>query len=181
MKKLRQTDFKKFLASLNEAELRGELQKLFAKFPAVQEFYGQELMDDAGRASILADYKNRIYKQFWTSKGNPRKVSKTKLREIIADFERISVFPHELADLMLYRVEVALEQYLQFSSGTEADITSLLGTLEKTMKLVQLHQLEDLFRARAAKIAQLDYVPYGYRREFSHTINLVFDFEKGKM
>lgn len=57
MAKLKQTDFKKFIAQMSEEEIRNELLTLFGKLPQVHDYYAQELMKPEDRKSVLADYK----------------------------------------------------------------------------------------------------------------------------
>ncbi|HFA51627.1 MAG TPA: hypothetical protein ENJ95_21650 [Bacteroidetes bacterium] len=109
MPKPKLRDFKKYLASLDEAALRDELLRLFRKLPQVQEFYMQELLSDSERKAMLDSYKKKIYNQYWTRGGNPRRFSNAEIRKLQTAFEKVSVFPVEVIDLLLYRTEVATE------------------------------------------------------------------------
>jgi hypothetical protein len=96
MAKLKLNEFKKFLSSLQETELRAELQKRLNKLSQVQEFYAQELILKSERKIVLQGYKDKIYKQFWTSKVNPPVPSNAAVRKLISDFEKIAVSNYEL-------------------------------------------------------------------------------------
>ena len=98
-------DFKKLLAEMTEEEVRKELLKLFQKLEQVQIFYAQDLLSKEDRQKILEEAKKKIYSQYWTRTGNPRNVSNAHVKSIISDFEKVSAFPNEGVDLLLYNIK----------------------------------------------------------------------------
>ncbi len=50
--------------------MREELLKFYIKLPLVKDFYSQDLMTEEEQSVVLKTYKDRIYKQLWTPKGN---------------------------------------------------------------------------------------------------------------
>lgn len=173
MAKPKLSEFKKYLDTLNEQELRAELQKLFSKLPQVQEFYAQELLSDSERKAMLEDYKKKIYSQFWTRTGNPRTdVSNAKIRQYISSFEKVSVFPSEVVDLLLYRVEVATEFANEFGGMPDADYNAASNAFDKAMKLIKEHKLIAYFRERCKALFQYKNLDYWY------TENLMESFEE---
>ena len=160
MSKPKLKDFKTYLATLDEAGLREELLKLFGKLPQVQEFYAQELMPDTDRKAMLDEYKAKIHKQFWTKGGNPRSPSNAEIKTLISSFEKVSVFPTELIDLLLYRVETATDFANQFGGMPDADYNASYNAFKKAVELIAKHKLEAMFRARILEIFEhgnLDY------------------------
>jgi Family of unknown function (DUF6155) len=157
MPKPKLSDFKKLLAEMTEAELREELLKLFNKLEQVQMFYAQDLLSKDDRQKILQESKDKIYKKFWTPSGSPRNnVSNADIRKIISDFEKISAFPHEVIDLILYRVETATEFANNFGGMPDADYNAASTAYEKALKLIKTHKLEDYFKDRCTTF-------FGYR------------------
>ena len=143
MLKPKLSDFKRLLAEMNEAEVRAELLKLFNKLEQVQLFYAQDLMSKEDRQKIIKDVKEKIYKKFWTPSGNPRNnVSNADIRKIIGDFEKISAFPSEVVDILLYRVETATDFANQFGGMPEGDYNAAATAFEKAAKLMVKHKLE---------------------------------------
>jgi hypothetical protein len=147
MAKLKQTDFKKFIAQMSEEEMRNELLTLFGKLPQVHDYYAQELMKPEDRKSVLADYKKKVYNQFWTRGGNPRNTSNAEVRKIITEFEKVSVIPKEVVELLLYRVDTALDQANQFGGLPDGDYNAAINAYEKALKIIVKEKLEPYFKA----------------------------------
>ena len=162
MSKPKLSDFKKYLAALDEAEVRNELLKLFNKLPQVQEFYAQELMSDAERKAMLDEYKKKIYNQFWTRTGNPRSASNAELRSLLSNFQKVSVFPTEVIDLFLYRVETATEMANKFGGMPDADYNASSTAFKKAIERRVEHKLGDHFRVRCEELFLADNLDYWY-------------------
>ncbi|MEI6408807.1 MAG: DUF6155 family protein [Bacteroidota bacterium] len=163
MAKPKISDLKKYFATLDEAALREELFKLFNRLPQVQEFYAQELMSESERKIVLEAYKKKIYSQFWTASGNPRNnISNTDLRRLIADFENVSLFPHELVDLILYRVEIATEYADMFGGMSDSNYNAAQNAFEKAVELMAEHKLGGHFKARCEKLFRYENTGSGY-------------------
>jgi hypothetical protein len=163
MAKPKLSDFKKILAEMTEEELRAELLKLFNKLEQVQMFYAQDLLSKDDRQKILQEAKDKIYKKFWTPSGSPRNnISNVDLRKIIADFEKISAFPHELIDLILHRVEMANDYVNQYGGMADTDLNAASTAFDKALKLIKTHKLEDYFKKRCFAINEFEGQIYGH-------------------
>ena len=165
MAKPKLTDFRKYLSSLDEAGVRAELEKLFKKLPQVKEFYAQELMSEKDRLAMLEDYKKKIKNQYWTRSGNPRMPDNRKINQILSGFEKVSVFPHELIDLLLFRVETASDFANNFGGMPDAAYNSASRTFEKAVKLMAKHQLVEMFKPRCSALFEYDNLDYWYLEE----------------
>ncbi len=160
MAKPKLSDFKNYLREMTEVELREELLKLFGKLTQVQEFYAQELLSGDDRKAMLDDHKKKIYNHFYTRTGNPRSPNNAEIRKRITAFEKASVFPIEVIDLLLYRVEVATAFASEFGGMPDADYNAAYNAFEKAMKLTKAQKLEDYVRVRCQelfKAADIDY------------------------
>ncbi len=166
MPKPKLSDFKKLLAEMTEEELRAELLKLFNKLEQVQMFYAQDLMGKEDRQKILEECKAKIYKKFWTPSGSPRNnISNADIRKIITDFEKISAFPHEVVDLILYRVETATHFANEFGGMPDADYNASNTAFEKALKLIVKHKLKDYFDDRCKALFRYSNLSYWYIEE----------------
>ncbi len=152
MAKPKLSDFKKYLGEMTEAELREELLKLFGKLTQVQEFYAQELMSESERKAMLDDYKKKIYGYFYTRTGNPRIPNNAEIRKLITAFEKVAVFPHEVIDLLLYRVEVATDFASEFGGMPETSYNAAYSAFESAMKMAKAQKLEGFVRLRCQKL-----------------------------
>lgn len=150
MAKIKLNDFKKFLASLNEEEVRAEMLKLI-KLEQVQAFYAQDLMSDDARDKMLAEYKTKITRQLITPSGkNKSTISNANIRKLISDFEKVASFQYDVIDLILHRIEATMEadfltQYWGLKSG---DYTAALNAFERAVKLMETNNLLSHFEAR---------------------------------
>lgn len=163
MSKPKLSDFKKLLAELSHEELKAEMLKLFQKLEQVQAFYAQELLSPEERRKILDAYKKKIYREFWTPSGNPKISSSSKLRSIISEFEKVCVSKAELVELLLYRVDVCLEQANEFGGAPDAEYNSAITAFEKALKIITKEKLESYFKVECQEIARrrnnMDYWP----------------------
>lgn len=165
MSKPKLSDFKKLLASLSHEELKDEMLKLFQKLPQVQAFYAQDFSSPEDRQKILADYKNKIYNQFWTRSGNPKIPTGTALKLIIGEFEKVCVSQSELAELLLYRVDCCMEQANDLGGTSDSAYNTALTAFEKAVKIVVKEKLESHLEAECRHVARnrgnMDYWPIG--------------------
>ena len=154
MAKIKLTDFKKFIGQMTEEEMRNELTILFSKLPQVHDYYAQELMPPEVRKSVLDEYKKKIYSQFWTRGGNPRNASNADVRKIITAFEKVSIMPKEVVELLLYRVDVVLDQANQFGGFLESDYNAGLNAYEKALKIITKEKLESYFKDECLSLSR---------------------------
>lgn len=152
MPKIKLKSLRTYLETLDEAELREEVLRLFGKLTQVQEFYAQELMTTEERKEMLESYRKKIYSFFWTRTGNRKRPSNAKLRELLTNYEKVSIFPSEVIDLLLYRVEVATEYASRLRGMSEANYKASYNAFKKAVEMMALHKLEDRFTERCEAI-----------------------------
>lgn len=122
------------------------------EFDVVQDYYAQELMTPADRKAMLEQYKKKIYGQFYSRSGMPRDPSNSELRNILAEFEQVSVVPADVVELFLYRVEMAVEFANDFGGMPEGDYNTALTAFKKCLKIICEHKLEPYFKERCRTI-----------------------------
>ena len=163
MAKAKLSDFKKLLATFSEQEAKDELLKLFNKLPQVQDFYLQELASEEDRKKVVEDCKKKIYNEFWTRSGNPKIGNNTTIRKVISDFEKVSVAPSELIELLLYRVDICLEHANDYGGAPDANYNGAITAFEKALKLINKEKLEPYFKEKCIKISE-------YRGNMDHWV-----------
>ena len=154
MAKAKLSDFKKLLATFSEQEAKDELLKLFNKLPQVQDFYLQELASEEDRKKVVEDCKKKIYNEFWTRSGIPKNVNNTTVKRVISDFEKISVSPSEVIELLLYRVKNCLDMACQFGGTSDANYNTTLTAFEKALKIITKEKLEPFFSVECKELVQ---------------------------
>jgi hypothetical protein len=159
---IKKSEFTKYIKSLEAQELRTELTNLFEKLDQVKAYYVQELSPKEHRAQLLKGLKQEIYDEFWTKRGQPRLFSNAELKRILTDFEIISVFPHELIDLVLYRVEMLTRYANNYGGVPDSGYNTAITAFKKAVKLIRLHKLEEHFDARIRQLFLADNLDMWY-------------------
>lgn len=134
----------KYLKTLTEKELIAEVKKLYDKFDPVRKYYELELGGNSEK--VLSEYKAKIEKEYFPARGFGKARSSVS-RKVIADFKKISVFPKDLIDLMLYRTEMMLDFTNAYGDMDEAFYTSIESGFEQACKLIVQEKMEPYFRA----------------------------------
>src|SRR4051812_16007777 len=94
-----------YLATLSREELIKEVEKLFQKFPLVQQYYTMNLGED--NPYLLEEYKRKIEKVFFPGFGIDPKMSEAN--KLITAFSKIAVHIADVIDLMLYKAELSIK------------------------------------------------------------------------
>lgn len=110
-----------------------------------------ELGDTRQQTVIVEMVKQKIKKQFFPARGygNPKAA---ELRKLISDFRKVSVFPFDVADVLLFRVEQAVDFTNAYGDITEAFYTSTETAYDDALKLITAHNLKDHFFKRCLTI-----------------------------
>lgn len=128
---LRKSQFIKHLNHLSESELRDEILTLFDNVPEIKTYYTMELGSEADRKKIYDKAKKEIASKYTTkSIYNPRPPRIQKINAILSNMKRKSIFAHEMVDLYLYDVEMALE----FSRKYDFSTLTLSNHIAKSYK-----------------------------------------------
>jgi Family of unknown function (DUF6155) len=169
MAKSKISDLKKILEEMTQDELKQEILKLYNKLPQVKDFYNQDLMTEQERQEVLGKYKEKIYKEFWTSKGNPKgMINNSTIKTIISDYEKICLFAYDLVDLLLYRVEISTEYADQFGGMAESNYNSSITTFKKAMKIIQENNFLTHFEKRIKIVLKANNLDYWYIEQLEH-------------
>jgi hypothetical protein len=122
-------EVKKYLQELSEEELREEFLKLYKKFPILKEYYQQELSQDSG--SLVAEYKKKIRQHYFPAGRVVKRPRAAKTRELLSRFRKLSLFPYDMADLLLYQAETMVE--FSASKGTNGNRGYISGGFNQTL------------------------------------------------
>ena len=154
---------------MSEEELKQEIIKLYNKLPQVKDFYNQDLMTEEERQEVLKKYKEKIYKEFWTPKGNPKgMINNSSIKNIIAEYEKICLFSFDLVDLLIYRVEITTEYAEQFGGMADSNYNSSITTFKKAMKIINENSFKSHFENRIKMILKAGNLDYWYIEQLEH-------------
>ena len=144
-------ELKKYTATLNKEELEKELMVLYEKFDQVKNYYAAELSNDT--QEVLGLYKLRIDKEFQrASSRSLNSYRTTEINYIIKEFEKISVFSQDIADLKLYRIEKAVDFINTYHLDDQSYFASVAGHYTKVLKLIAANNLQEHFRERIYEV-----------------------------
>lgn len=144
-------ELKKYLNELSEEELREEFLKLYKKFPILKEYYQQELSQDGG--GLVADYKKKIRLHYFPSGRTVKRPRAAKTRELLSRFRKLSLFPFDTADLLLYQAETMVE--FSASKGTNGNRGYISGGFNQTL----LSRYKEALQLIVAEGLQQDFLP----------------------
>lgn len=148
-------DLKKFLSELAQEELQEEILKLYKKFPLVKEYYQQELAEDGG--GLLQDYKKKIRQHYFPSGRSVKRPRAAKTRELLSRFRKLSPFPYDVADLLLYQAEVMVEFSASKGKGNKGYISggfnqTLISRYKEALQLIAAEALVQDFMPRLQQL-----------------------------
>ena len=152
-KKLTKKQLENHLQHLEKKELLAEVSKLFTRVEQVREYYQMEFGGKAEREKVLADYKKQIRSQFYSSRSaSPRMPKAAELRKIINAFKKVAVVQYDVVDLMLYRVETAVEFTNDFGDIDQSFYQSTIKTYCDALQLIDKEKLHSYFNDRCGQI-----------------------------
>ena len=151
--------------ALSKQELIKELEKLYDKFPQVKTFYDIEISGDT--SSLLSEAKRKIKNEYFPSKGFS-KARAGELKKIIDEFSKVSIYPKDVIDLLLFRFEMAVKFTKEYGDIDKPFYTSAENVFHKAMILIQKHGYKEEMKEKVKEI--VDGVgDFGWG--FSDTIN----------
>ena len=139
-----------YLKSLDEAELRAEIKKLYGKLPAVKDYYGLELLDDD---AVLERYKKKLRQVYFMVESRLARGRSKEAHALIKSFKQIAVEPKDVAHLILYRVELMLDYQRRRRKG-EMYFKSMTNSFREACEIIEREQLQDYFREWCGKLIE---------------------------
>jgi hypothetical protein len=125
--------FNRFVSELEREELMEELQKLYARFEPVRQYYHIELSGDA--SYYLNRAKQQIRGMFYTKEGRPKRPKASKLNDAVREFEKLSIYSADLVELLAFRVTESLKFINQEYYFQNALINSTVRAYDKLCSL----------------------------------------------
>ena len=116
-------DLTKFLNDLSKEELIKEVEKLYQKFKEVKRYYDIDLGGDT--TELVKQIKAKIENEYMPARGFG-KARSSFVKKLIDDFAKVSIYPSDLIDVILYRVEIAAE----FGEQTDQTYNGCFGAID---------------------------------------------------
>ncbi|HUU41746.1 MAG TPA: DUF6155 family protein [Desulfatiglandales bacterium] len=152
MKGISLTNLKRYLKHRSEEELINEISELFAKFENVKDYYSAKL-SPGNRDQILQKYKAIIEREFFPARGFG-KARLSTARKAISDYKKVATSKEDLADIMLFYVEMGAEFTTTYGDINEAFYCSMESMYEQAIRYICEQGLQEQFIDRCAKIVE---------------------------
>lgn len=177
MKKINLRDLKQYLNQKSKVELINEISDLFGKFENVKNYYTTKINPDNAK-QVLQKFKDIIKKEFFPSRGYGN-AKLSVARKAISDFKKVTNSKKELADIMLFYVEMGVEYTNTYGDINESFYTSMESMYEKVLKYIFDQGLQDQFIDRCEEIVKdTSDIGWGFHDTLSDTYYEYFEEDK---
>ena len=150
---MQKSTFTKYIHSLNEEELKQELDNLYNKVPEVKHFYVLELGSDSDRKKIYDRIKKDLTSKYATkSYRKPRRPRIQKINTILREVEKHVIYTFELGDIFLFNVECATTFMKKYHFYSEPLHNNILASFEKACLYIRDALMEEAFEERIASV-----------------------------
>lgn len=131
-------DLNKYLKSLDKKALEAEVKKLYARIPAVKQYYEVELSGDT--APLVEEVKAKIKQEYFPNRGFG-KARNAVSKKYVSEFKQISIFPKDVIELLLYRSAMMIEFTMSYGDINEPFYHSLASSYDEACQLIQKEKL----------------------------------------
>ncbi|MCY6354590.1 DUF6155 family protein [Clostridium sp. ZS2-4] len=147
---MEQNKYMEYLSSLKADELKTDIQDLIRLFPEVREYYDLRINPKLEK-ELLNKYKHIIKEEFFPGKADV-KMRYSVVSEAIIEFQRKATISYNVAELMLYYVDIALKFTKSYGDIGERFYISVEGVFDKALNYIFKNELEDLFYKKAKEL-----------------------------
>ena len=138
------------------------MKSLYKTLKEVKQHYQMELGGDEERRKIVDKAKKDIFNLYFI-RAKPRKRPRiAKIKIILKELKKLSVFSHETIDLFLYTTETCHEYLSRRRSTTSATYNSCVDCYQQALQLIDTGLHNDFkdrckkIASKAARISELD-------------------------
>lgn len=145
-------DLKKYLSSLDKAQIEEQFLALYDKFSEVKTYY--DFVFNPKEDKLVGEAKAKISNEYFPVKTKRAKLRRSTAQKIIKHFLSLGVDPFLTADVMLYAVEVAQKYSARREMRYESFYKSILKSYEQAVNFVIASGLSAEFKSRIAAICE---------------------------
>jgi len=152
MKNVSPQHLKQYLTQLPPAQLVDDIVDLYKKFSAVKDYYQNRMTPAAGQ-HLLEKYKAMIQNEFFPKRG----FGKLRLgvaRKAITEYQKVSDSIPDLAELMLFYVEMGVQFTKTYGDINGPFYDSMETMYKRAAEFVTKHNLKEQFSFRFEQIVR---------------------------
>lgn len=143
-------DLKKYIASLDKAQIEEQLLELYDKFPDVKTYY--DFVFNPKEEKLVSEAKLKISNEYFPIKTKRAKLRRSTAQKFIKHFLILGVDPFAVADVMLYAIEVAQKYSARREMRYASFYKSMLNSFEQAVSYIIANGIASEFRERAGAI-----------------------------
>lgn len=155
------TELRKYLMSLDQATIAGEVVELFQKFDLVKDYYETKL-NPVIDSTTLEKYKDVITQEFFPKRGFG-KARLSVARRAVNDFKKVSKNPNQIVEIMLHYVDVGCRFTDVYGDIDEPFYSSMENMYESALKFIVKNNLQRQYDERCHQIAKGATEGWGFR------------------
>ena len=161
-------DLKRNLKESSKEELIKEIVELFKKNSFVKDYYILKY-DVENNSSVLVQYKDIIENEFFPKRGFG-KARLSVAKKSITEFKKLSQDKTQLAELMVFYVEIGVKFTNWYGDIDEPFYLSMEGMYEQAVKFIVNTKLENIFSERCLEIVNdTAGIGWGFNDQLSQT------------
>jgi hypothetical protein len=145
-------DLKKYLQSVDEAELREQIIDLYQRFKPVRVYYN--FVFNPNENKLIEDGKFRISKEYFPVNARKAKTRRSVAHKLIKHFISLNMDPMLVGDFMLFNIEVAQSYSAEHTIKQEAFYKAMLHSFEQAVMYMADHRIYKPFSVRLNAVAE---------------------------
>lgn len=168
---MKKSNFSKFIQSMDQDELRNEIDTLYSKIKEVKEYYAMELGSETDRKKVFENAKKNITRYYRTKSYRKPKPPRIRyIQNLLKEIHQLSIFDHEMVDLYLFNVETALTFMREYYFSSISLNNNIVKSFQKACDMISAGKLQDMFVYRVQNIMAQS----GYFKDFYLEMNNSF-------
>ena len=161
-------DLKSNLKESSKEDLIKEIVELYKKNSFVKDYYILKY-DVENNSSVLLQYKNIIENEFFPKRGYG-KARLSVAKKSITEFKKLSQDKIQLAELMVFYVEMGVKFTNYYGDIDEPFYLSMENMYDQAVKYIVSSNLEDMFNERCLEIVNdTSGIGWGFNDQLSET------------
>jgi hypothetical protein len=168
---MRITELKKHLSNASKEELTKQIADLFKKNDFVKNYYKSKF-ESKDKFAVLDKYKETIKNEFFPKRGYG-KARLSVAKKSISEFKKLSSDNIQIAELMLYYVEMGVEFTNSYGDIDENFYISMESMYEQVNRLIVKEDLVDEFYDRCYDVVtKTSGIGWGFHDQLTATFDV---------
>lgn len=143
-------DLKKYLESLDAAQIAEQIIELYDKFGDVKTYY--DFVFNPKEDKLVGEAKAKISNEYFPVKSRRAKLRRSTAQKYIKHFTTLGVEPNALADLMLFNIETAQKYSAKREMRYSSFYKSMVNSFEQAVNFIIVNGILPDFKKRLTAI-----------------------------